>query len=82
MLAERDGSAPPPARSGLDPVAGLSALLLGILALGLFAAAVLATYGYYVPPVETPMVAALSSLFGLVLALNLIAAMVRRVRAG
>jgi len=81
MLAPRDGAARPSARRGPDPVAGVSAVLLGVLALGLVAAAVMATYGYYVPPVETPMVGSLASLFGLVLLLNLGALTVRRLRA-
>jgi membrane associated rhomboid family serine protease len=58
----------------------LSAILLGLLAAGLLAAAITATYGFYVPPVETPIVGALAALFGLILALNLAALGARRLR--
>jgi uncharacterized membrane protein YhaH (DUF805 family) len=81
MLARRDGRARPAPRPAPDPVAALSAGLLGLLALGLFAAAIGATYGYVLPAVETPIVASLAALFGLVLLVNLVALTARRLRS-
>lgn len=81
MLARRDGTAGPPPRPGPDPVVGVTAGLLGLLGLGLLAAAIGATYGYVVPPVETPIVGSLAALFGLVLLLNLAALTARRLRS-
>ena len=83
MLAPRGSAGPaePPRRVG-DPVTGISVLLLALLGCGLLIAAIMATYGYTLPPVETPTVAALGSLFGLVLALNLAALGARRRRRG
>jgi uncharacterized membrane protein YhaH (DUF805 family) len=81
MLARRDGTARPSLRPTPDPVAGVSAGLLGLLALGLFAAAIGATYGYVLPAVETPMVGSLAALFGLVVLLNLVALTARRLRS-
>jgi crotonobetainyl-CoA:carnitine CoA-transferase CaiB-like acyl-CoA transferase len=80
MLAPRESGARPSPRHGPDPVAGLSVVLLGVLCAGLLAAAVLATYGYYVPAVEAPVVGSLAALFGLVLLMNLGALTARRLR--
>jgi uncharacterized membrane protein YhaH (DUF805 family) len=81
MLASRDGTARPSPRPAADPVVGASAALLGLLGLGLFVAAIGATYGYVLPPVETPIVGSLAALFGLVLLLNLVALTARRLRS-
>jgi hypothetical protein len=80
MLAPRDSAARPFPQRARDPVAGLTVILLGLLCLGLLTAAILATYGYYVPPVETPVVGSLAALFGLVLLMNLGAITARRLR--
>ncbi len=81
MLARRDGTARPSLRPAPDPVVGITAGLLGLLAVGLFAAAIGATYGYVLPPVETPIVGSLAALFGLVLFVNLVALTARRLRS-
>lgn len=80
MLAPRDGSRRPSQRSGPDPVAGLSALLLGIICLGLLVAAVLAVYDYSMPALERPVVVLLAALFVLVLLTNVLAATARWLR--
>jgi predicted neutral ceramidase superfamily lipid hydrolase len=80
MLAPRDGSRRPLQRSGPDPVAGLSAVLLGLLCLGLLVAAFLAVYDYNVSPVERPVVLVLAAIFTLIVALNVLAATARWLR--
>ena len=83
MLAPRGSArAPVPPRRVADPVAGVSVVLLTLLALGLLTAAIMATYGYTLPAVEAPTVAALAAVFGLILALNLAALGARRWRRG
>jgi hypothetical protein len=81
MLAPRDGSERPSLRSGPDPVAGLTALLLGLVCLGLLVAAVLAVYDYSLPSIERPVVLVLAVIFVLVLGLNVAAGAARWLRS-
>ena len=64
-----------------DPLISLTVLLLGLIAVALFAAAILAVYTYSTPGVELPLVIAISLGFGLVLAANLLGHALRQWRA-
>ena len=64
-----------------DPLLSLTVVLLGLIAVALFAAAVLAVYTYSTPGVEAPLVIAISLGFGLVLAANVLGRAIRQWRA-
>jgi hypothetical protein len=80
MLDPPQGDRLPIIRPSGDPVAGLTALLIGLVAVGLFVAGILAVYDYNVPAVEGPVVLILLVIFGVALVVNLAAAMVRSLR--
>ena len=67
-------------RHRTDPVANLTALLIGLVAVGLLLAGVLAVYDYNVPAVEGPVVLVLVAIFGVAVLLNVAAATVRSLR--
>lgn len=62
------------------PLVWLTALLIGLVAIGLAVAAVLAVYDYNVPAVEGPVVLALTGIFSLAVVLNVLAAAMRSLR--
>ena len=64
-----------------DPLISLTVLLLGLIAVALLVAAILAVYTYSTPGVELPLVIAISLGFGLVLAANLLGHALRKWRA-
>lgn len=80
MLRSREPEAAGPSVER-DPLLSLTVLFLGLIAVGLFAAAILAVYTYSTPGVEAPLVIAISLGFGLVLAANLLGRAVREWRA-
>jgi hypothetical protein len=80
MLRSREPEAAGPSVER-DPLLSLTVLFLGLIAVGLFAAAILAVYTYSTPGVEAPLVIAISLGFGLVLTANLIGRAVREWRA-
>lgn len=63
-----------------DPIAGISAFLIGLVAVGLFVAGVLAVYDYALPPALGPVILVLAALFGLVLLLTFARVTVRSLR--
>ena len=63
-----------------DPLLSLTVLLLGLIAVALFAAAILAVYTYSTPGVEAPLVIAISLGFVLVLGANVLRSAVRQWR--
>ena len=77
--AEPSAVQPQPRR---DPLAAITVLGLSLIALGLFAAAVLAVYTYSTPDVELPLVIAIALAFVAVLAVNLLGFALRQLRAG
>jgi hypothetical protein len=80
MLRPREPEAAGPSVQR-DPLLSLTVLLLGLIAVALFAAAILAVYTYSTPGVEAPLVIAISLGFGLVLAANVLGRAVRQWRA-
>jgi ABC-type uncharacterized transport system permease subunit len=80
MLRPRDPEPAPTARP--DPLGSITVGVLGLIALGLFAAAILAVYTYSTPAVELPLVITISLAFGALLFINLLRLALRRVRAG
>jgi hypothetical protein len=65
-----------------DPVSAITIGGLLIIAVALFAAAVLATYTYSTPNVELPLVIASVLLFVVVVGANILRAAVRHLRPG
>jgi len=74
MLRSRS---PQEAKAQPDPLASLTLFGLAVIAAALLAAAILAVYTYSTPAAELPLVVATALAFGLVLAANLIGAVVR-----
>ena len=68
--------------AGPDPIGSVTVFLLGLIALALFVAAILAVYTYSTPGVEVPLVVAIALAFGVVLAINVLGRGVRHLRAG
>jgi uncharacterized integral membrane protein len=65
-----------------DPVSAITVGALSVIAVALFAAAVLATYTYSTPNVELPLVIAIALFFVVILGANLLRLAVRLVRPG
>ena len=65
-----------------DPLSVLTVGALSVIAVGLFIAAVLATYTYSTPNVELPLVIAIALFFVLVAGANLVRLAVRLLRPG
>ena len=65
-----------------DPVSAITVGALSVIAVALFAAAVLATYTYSTPNVELPLVIAIALFFVVILGANLLLLAVRLVRPG
>ncbi len=63
-----------------DPVLAFSVFMLALIAIGLFAAAILAVYTYATPNVELPLVIAIALAFSLLLVVNLLRLGVRQLR--
>jgi hypothetical protein len=81
MLRPRDPE-PVRAEAGADPFASITVLVLGFIAMALFAAAVLAVYTYSTPAVELPLVIGISLGFSVLMLMNLLRLAMRRLRAG
>lgn len=79
MLDVRDSAA---GRDRPDPVLSITVGALSVIALALFAAAVLATYTYSTPDVELPLVIAIVLFFVVVVGANLVRIAVRHFRPG
>ncbi len=82
MLRSRDPAPALPSQRAADPLGSLTVTLLWLIALALFAAAILAVYTYSTPGVEVPLVIAIALSFGVVLALNVLGRGLRRWLAG
>ena len=65
-----------------DPVSAITVGALSVIAVALFAAAVLATYTYSTPNVELPLVIAIALFFVVILGANLLRLAVRLLRPG
>lgn len=78
MLRAREPS--PERPPGPDPVLAFTVFMLGLIALGLFAAAILAVYTYSTPNVELPLVIAIALAFSLLLLVNVLRLGVRQLR--
>jgi uncharacterized integral membrane protein len=65
-----------------DPVLSITIGALSVIALALFAAAVLATYSYSTPDVELPLVIAIVLCFVVVVGANVVRIAVRHFRPG
>jgi hypothetical protein len=65
-----------------DPVLSITIGALSVIALALFAAAVLATYTYSTPDVELPLVIAIALCFVVVVGANVVRIAVRHFRPG
>jgi len=65
-----------------DPLASLNVAVLVVIALALFAAAILAVYTYSTPAVEAPLVVAIAIAFAALLAVNVVGLTLRQLRAG
>ncbi len=65
-----------------DPVAAITIGGLSVIAVALFAAAVLATYTYSTPNVELPLVIAIALFFVVIVGANLVRLAVRHLRLG
>jgi uncharacterized integral membrane protein len=65
-----------------DPLSAITVGALSVIAVALFAAAVLATYTYATPNVELPLVIAIALFFVVVLGANLLRIAVRHLRPG
>jgi uncharacterized integral membrane protein len=79
MLDPRE---PAPARNRPDPVLSITVGALTVIAVALFAAAVLATYTYSTPNVELPLVIAIALFFVVVVGANILRLAVRHLRPG
>jgi uncharacterized integral membrane protein len=79
MLDPRE---PVTARNRPDPVVSITIGALTVIAVALFAAAVLATYTYSTPDVELPLVIAIVLFFVVVVGANLLRLAVRHLRPG
>jgi hypothetical protein len=66
----------------IDPVSAITIGGLSVIAVALFAAAVLATYTYSTPNVELPLVIAIVLFFVVVVGANILRAAVRHLRPG
>lgn len=77
-----DSREPAVARSRPDPVLSITVGALSVIAVALFAAAVLATYTYSTPDVELPLVIAIALCFVVVVGANLVRIAVRHFRPG
>lgn len=80
MLRGREPEPGVPGVAG-DPVASLTVVFLGVIAVALFVAAILAVYTYSTPGVEVPLVVAIALVFGVVVVLNVLSGAVRLWRA-
>ena len=69
-------------RRRTDPLSAITVGALSVIAVALFAAAVLATYTYATPNVELPLVIAIALFFVVVLGANLLRIAVRHLRPG
>jgi uncharacterized integral membrane protein len=69
-------------RSRADPLLAITVGALTVIAVALFAAAVLATYTYSTPNVELPLVIAIVLGFVVVLGANLARLAIRHLRTG
>ena len=65
-----------------DPISAITVGALSVIAVGLFAAAILATYTYSTPNVELPLVIAIGLFFVVILGANLLRLAVRHLRPG
>jgi uncharacterized integral membrane protein len=65
-----------------DPVSAITVGALSVIAVALFAAAVLATYTYSTPNVELPLVIAIALFFVVVVGANILRAAARHLRPG
>jgi hypothetical protein len=65
-----------------DPVSAITVGALSVIAVALFAAAVLATYTYSTPNVELPLVIAIALFFVVILGANLLRLAVRHLPPG
>jgi hypothetical protein len=79
MLDSRGSTA---RRGRPDPLLAITVGALTVIAIALFAAAILATYTYSTPNVELPLVIAISLFFVVVLGANLLRIAVRHLRPG
>jgi hypothetical protein len=79
MLDSRGSTA---RRSRPDPLMAITVGALTVIAVALFAAAILATYTYSTPNVELPLVIAISLFFVVVLGANLLRIAFRHLRPG
>jgi hypothetical protein len=69
-------------RRQADPASAVTVGALSVIAVGLFVAALLATYTYSTPNAELPLVIAIALLFVVVLGANLFRLAVRHLRPG
>jgi uncharacterized integral membrane protein len=65
-----------------DPLSAITVGALSVIAVALFAAAVLATYSYSTPNVELPLIIAITLFFVVVLGANVLRLAVRHLRPG
>ncbi|HVC42810.1 MAG TPA: hypothetical protein VND54_12605 [Candidatus Saccharimonadales bacterium] len=65
-----------------SPLSAITVGALAVIAVGLFAAAILATYTYSTPNVELPLVIAMVLFFVVVLGANILRLAVRHLRPG
>ena len=65
-----------------DPLSAITVGALSVIAIALFAAAVLATYTYSTPNVELPLVIAIALFFVVVIGANILRLAVRHLRPG
>ena len=65
-----------------DPISAITVGALSVIAVGLFAAAILATYTYSTPNVELPLVIAIALFFVVTLGANILRLAVRYLRPG
>jgi hypothetical protein len=65
-----------------DPILAITVGALSVIAVGLFAAAILATYTYSTPNVELPLVIAIALFFVVTLGANILRLAVRNLRPG
>jgi uncharacterized integral membrane protein len=79
MLDPREPAA---GRRRADPVLSITVGALTVIAVALFAAAVLATYTYSTPDVELPLVIAIALFFVVIVGANLVRIAVRHLRPG
>jgi hypothetical protein len=63
-------------------MAAITVAVLGLIALGLFIAAILAVYTYSTPAVEVPLVVAMAIAFSALVGVNVVGLALRQLRAG